>query len=385
MVWGVCCESILFGTTCSITLMPVTGCVLFPCRSVPVVSCYSTVGYTTDIAYSCLLTGSHISTGGGMFSFGAVDYDTAAINSTFFPVIIVIGRPVICRSMCPCWNRLPIADNLTTAETFCIAGITVSLCLVVCCSLIYQSCSANVIICILIAKEDMTVIVLYLTTYRAGIVVNSFVIAVAFGLQCFCLFRFSSIIVRYSIAVRLTAHGTNSLCSTGCSTACMLLRKCTIWNFCNFGFSVSFEELTTGITFHISIPTLVLTVGSLFSNRSFVCVRTFNSYHASVGKVTISCCNCDSSSTFFNTGYFTSCFVYSSNISVVRLKRNGFVCSFCRIYSIVWSFRLTCRKRQSFVNRNACNRYRCCFNCNNSRNNRESLCEVFKCLARAKL
>ena len=219
MIGCMCCEGVLLGTTCRVTLVPVTGCVLFPRRSVPVVICNGTVGYVTNVTNGCLLAGSNVSTGGKVFSLGAVNYDTATNNGTFFPMVCRIVRPNAGRSMSTCGNGLTTSDDLTAAKALGIAGVTVGLCLMVCFGLVDNSSAANVVVCILFTEEYVTVIFFYLTASRAGIVVNSNVTAVALGFQRFCLLISSSIAVSSKIAVRLTTHGTNSLCSTGCCSS----------------------------------------------------------------------------------------------------------------------------------------------------------------------
>ena len=131
MIGSMCSEVVLFGTACCVTLMPVTGCILFPRRSVPVMICNGTVGYVTNITNSCLLAGSNVSTGRSVFSLGAIDYNAATNNSTFFPVIQSVVRPNAGRCMSTCRNGITIVDDLTTAKALGIAGITVGLRLVV--------------------------------------------------------------------------------------------------------------------------------------------------------------------------------------------------------------------------------------------------------------
>ena len=63
MIGSMCSEVFRLGTTCRVTLMPVTGCILFPRRSVPVVICNGTVGYAANVTNSCLLAGSNVGTG----------------------------------------------------------------------------------------------------------------------------------------------------------------------------------------------------------------------------------------------------------------------------------------------------------------------------------
>ena len=185
MIGSMCCEGVLLGTACCVTLMPVTGCILFPRRSVPVVICNGTVGYAANVTNSCLLAGSNVSTGGSVFSLGAVNYDTATNNGAFFPVMRSVGSPNIGRSMSTCENGLTVTDDHAAAKALGIAGVTVGLRLVVCFGLVDKSSSANVVVCILFAKEYVTVVVLYLTASGAGIVVNSNITAVAFGFQRF--------------------------------------------------------------------------------------------------------------------------------------------------------------------------------------------------------
>ena len=219
MIGSMCSEGVLLGTTCRVTLVPVTGCVLFPRRSVPVVICNGTVGYAANVADCCLLTGSNVGTGGSVFSRGAIDYDTATNNSTFFPVMRSVGRPNIGRSMSTCGNGLTVTDDLVTAKALGIAGVTVGLRLVVFFGLVDKSSAANVSAGNLIAVEGMAVVVFYCTASRAGIVVYSNVTAVALGFQRFRFLISRSIAVSSKIAVRITAHGTNSLCSTGCCSS----------------------------------------------------------------------------------------------------------------------------------------------------------------------
>ena len=131
MIGSMCSEVVLFGTACCVTLMPVTGCIFFPRRSVPVMICNGTVGYVTNITNSCLLAGSNVSTGRRVFSLGAIDYDTATNNSTFFPMVCRIVRPNAGRSVCTCRNGLTVTDDHAAAKALGIAGITVGLRLVV--------------------------------------------------------------------------------------------------------------------------------------------------------------------------------------------------------------------------------------------------------------
>ena len=160
---GVCCEVFLLGTACRVTLVPVTCCVLFPRRSVPVVICTGTVGYAANVADCCLLAGSNVSTGGRVFSLGAIDYDTATNNSTFFPVILSVGRPNAGRSMSTCGNWLTVTDDYAAAKALGIAGVTVGLRLVVCFGLVDKSSAANVVVCILFTEEYVAVVFFYLT------------------------------------------------------------------------------------------------------------------------------------------------------------------------------------------------------------------------------
>lgn len=158
MIGSMCSEGVLLGTTCRVTLVPVTGCVLFPRRSVPVVICNGTVGYAANVADCCLLTGSNVGTGRRVFSLGAIDYDTATNNSTFFPVILSVGRPNAGRSMSTCGNWLTVTDDYAAAKALGIAGVTVGLRLVVCFGLVDKSSAANVVVCILFTEEYVAVV-----------------------------------------------------------------------------------------------------------------------------------------------------------------------------------------------------------------------------------
>ena len=124
--------------------------------------------------------------------------------------------------MSTCGNGLTVTDDLVTAKALGISSVTVGLSLVVFFGLVDKSSAANVVVCILFAKEYVAVVVLYHTAGRAGIVVNSNITAVALGFQRFRLLVSSSIAVSSKIAVRLTTHGTNSLCSTGCCSSGVL-------------------------------------------------------------------------------------------------------------------------------------------------------------------
>ena len=219
VIGSMCIEVFRLGTACRVALMPVTVCATFPSGGVPIVVSNSTVGYVANIANGGLLAGCNVSTGRSVFSLGAVNYDTATNNSTFFPVVLSVGRPNIGRSMCTCRNGLTVTDDLTAAKALGIAGITVGLRLVVCFGLVDKSSAANVVVCILFAEEYVAVVVLYLTASGAGIVVNSIVIAVALGFQRFRFLIIRSIAVSSKSTVRLTTHGTNSLCSTGCCSS----------------------------------------------------------------------------------------------------------------------------------------------------------------------
>ena len=215
MIGSMCSEGVLFGTACCVTLVPVTGCILFPRRSVPVVICNGTVGYAANIADCCLLTGSNVGTGRKVFSLGAVNYDTATNNGTLFPVVLSVGRPNAGRSMSTCGNGLTTSDDLTAAKALGIAGVTVGLRLVVFFGLVDKSSAANVSAGNLIAVEGMAVVVFYFTASGAGIVVNSKVTAVAFGLQCFRFLCLSSVVMGCKITVRFATYGAICLCSTG--------------------------------------------------------------------------------------------------------------------------------------------------------------------------
>lgn len=345
MIGGMCSEVFRLGTTCRVALVPVTVCATFPSSGVPIVVSNSTVGYAAIVTNGCLLTGSNVGTGRRVFSLGAIDYDAATNNGAFFPVMRSVGRPNIGRSMSTCGNGLTVTDDLVTAKALGVAGVTVGLCLVVCFGLVDKSSAANVSAGNLIAVEGMAVVVFYITASGAGIEVNSNVTAVAGSLQCFCLLRLSSIAVRSKIAVRLTTHGTNSLCSTGCCSSGVLTGELTKGYLRNFGCSVSHEELTAIVTLYVSIPTLVFTVGSLLRNGSFVCVGARNGYHAGVGEVAVCCGDGDGCRAFLYAGNLTGCFVYGGNSRVVRLKRNGLVRSFCRINGVTRGLRLTCLER----------------------------------------
>ena len=222
----------------------------------------------------------------------------------------------------------------------------------------------------------MVVVVLYLTASGAGIEVNSKVTAVALGLQRFLFLVSSSIAVSSKIAVRLTTHGTNSLCSTGCCSSGVLAGELAKGDLRNLGSSVSLKELSAIVTLYVSIPTLVFTVGSLLCNGSFVCVGARNGYHAGVGEVAVCCGDSDGCRAFLYAGNLTGCFVYGGNSGVVRLKRNGLVRSFCRINGVTWGLRLTCLDRQGFINGNACYSYGFGYNGKCGRNNYSILCVV---------
>ena len=222
----------------------------------------------------------------------------------------------------------------------------------------------------------MAVVVLYLTASRAGIVVNSKVTAVALGFQRFRFLISRSIAVSNKSTVRLTTHGTNSLCSTGCCSSGVIAGECTKGDLCNFGGTVFSKELTAIVTLYVSIPTLVLTVGSLLRNGSFVCVGARNGYHAGVGEVAVCCGDSDGCRTFLYAGNLTCCCVYGGNSGVVRLKRNGFIRSFCRINGVTRGLQLTCLDRQGFINGNACYSYGFGYNGKCGRNNYSILCVV---------
>ena len=132
MIGGMCSEGVGLSTACCVTLVPVAGCVLFPRRSVPVVICNGTVGYAANVTNGCLLAGSLVlSLFRLVFSHGAIDYNTATNNSTFFPVMRSVGRPNAGRSVCTCRNGLTVTDDHAAAKALGIAGITVGLRLVV--------------------------------------------------------------------------------------------------------------------------------------------------------------------------------------------------------------------------------------------------------------
>ena len=114
---------------------------------------------------------------------------------------------------------MTIFDDFATTETLRIAGITVSLCLVICLSLIYESSSANVRAGNFITVEGMAVVVLYFTASGAGIEVNSKVTAVAFGLQCFRFLCLSSVVMGCKIAVRFVTYGTICFRRTCCRSS----------------------------------------------------------------------------------------------------------------------------------------------------------------------
>ena len=92
MVGSVRCKILLFGTFCSVALVPVAGFVLFP-GSVPIVVCKVTVGNTANVTFSQFCTGSYIITGRGMFTLSAFNHNSADGSGTCFPVMGSVSLP----------------------------------------------------------------------------------------------------------------------------------------------------------------------------------------------------------------------------------------------------------------------------------------------------
>ena len=150
-----------------------------------------------------------------MCGLGAVDYDAATNDSTLFPVILSVSGPNAGRRMCTGSDRCSGIQCCSTAITNRCACRSSNLILVVRLGVSFDVSAANVSICILIAVEGMAVVVLYFTASGAGIVVNSKVTAVAFGLQCFRFLCLSSVVMGCEITVRFATYGAFCLCSTG--------------------------------------------------------------------------------------------------------------------------------------------------------------------------
>ena len=358
MIGGMCCKLMLFGTACRVALIPMSGGILFPGSGVPIMLCDSTVGHAAVIANGSLLTGGHIGAGRSVFCLRAFDHNAAAFHCAFLPVMGRIVGPSTCGCMSAGIDRLGRGQRFAATVTDLGTGRAGNLVFVVGLQSALYVAAANVVVCILFAKECVTVVVLYLTASRAGIVVNSKVTAVALGFQRFRLLVSSSIAVSSKIAVRSATYGANSLRSAGCFTAGVLVGKRAQRDLLNFGLCVDTEELSAIVALHIGIPALSLAVGSLFGNGGFVGVGARNGYHTGVSEIAVCGGNGDGCRAFFHTGDLTGRFVNGGNRGVAGLKGNGFVCCICRVNGVTRSLRLTGLERQRFVNGNTCYRYR---------------------------
>ena len=211
--------------------------------------------------------------------------------------------------------------------------------------------------CILVALEGVRIVMFHISADSAGIVVHRFVTAVSGSFQRFRFLRLSSIAVSSIIVVRLMTHRTNGFSRTGCRSSgvvCKVKKR----NLIDFYIGCA-EKLSAIVAFLVLVPTFYCTGRVLCRYGGLVCVSTGYRYRTGIGKVSVSSFDGDHSSTFANAGYCSGCCVYGGNSRVVRCKRNGFVCCFCRCNGVARGLCLTDIDRQCLVNGYACNRYRC--------------------------